>query len=302
MLEFTHLIGIGLALTAAVSNALTQLFIRVGSKKGATANVVIVVMILNTVILTPIVLAVYYPHYHITQTSLVSFVLAGVLGSLFGRVFMYISIRKIGASRTAPLVSSQALFATILGIAFLGESLATVHFIGIVFVLFGIGFIAYETSNDGSKQLNTWELVTSLSLPFGAALMFGVEPIFATYGLRAGTAAPIGLVIKIISATVGFLVYLWWQNNLPDYSLLRDDSLKWFVIAGLANTVFLFAYYSALEVAPVNIVVPVQITSTLWIVILSALFMPRNLETVSWSLFFYIVIVFIGITLITLFG
>lgn len=300
MLVDLTIVAILLSGGAALANAITQLFVRIGTEEGRASDAVFVVMIVNLIVLVPAILLLYYPDYGLTRRSWLAFVAAGILGTLLGRAFTYTSIDRIGASRTAPIVASNALVATVLGIVLLDESLTAAHAIGIVLIVCGVAAIAWETGHENPENLSRRELLIGLLIPFGAAVAYGWEPIYASYGFEEGTPAPVGLVVKTVSATLGFALYLRWQNTLPDPRTLFDG--WWFVLAGIANTLFLLGYYVALSIAPVNVVVPIIITQTLFVVLLSALFMPQRLEAVTWKLAVASTVVVVGVVLVSVFA
>ena len=300
-IEPTHLIAVFLALSAAMTNAVSQLCLRIGTNKGKTVNAILIVMIINVVILFPIILFVHYPDYQLTGVSLVSFIAAGIFGTLMGRTLMYTSISKIGASRTAPIVATQAIVATALGIILLDESLTYLHLVGILLTVVGVSVIAWSTSQD-SRRITQHELLIGLLIPFGAATAYGTEPIYASFGLEANTPATVGLIIKTIAALFGFVFYLRLRDALPSRNIFSTDTTKWFIFAGFFNTFFLLCYYIALDIAPVSVVVPLHITSTLFVIILSFLFMPKHLEKIDWKLTVSSIVIVTGVALIVLSG
>lgn len=297
-----HLLGIGIATIAALASASQLLLVRKGTDAGRAYDAVLIVMLVNVVALVPLVGVYYYPEYHLTRVSWVAFIAAGLFGTLLGRACQYASVDRIGASRTAPIVASNAIIATVLGVLVLGETVTGVHGVGVVLVVGGVAAISWETTHENPDDLNTRELLLGMLLPFGAALAYGMEPIFANLGFAEGTPAPVGLVLKTIAATIGFLLYLAWRSSLPPLGSLRTGNSWWFVLAGIANTTFLLAYYVSLAIAPVSIVMPIIITNTLFVVVLSALFMPQHLERVTWRLAAAAGIVVVGVGLITVFG
>jgi len=302
MLGVPHLLAVGLAITAALSSAASNLSVRRGTEEGRTYDAVFVVSLTNVAILLPIVAVRYYPHYGLTWTSLVSFAVAGVLGTLIGRALMFTSIARIGASRTAPIIASWALFSTLLGFVFLGEGLSPVHGVGVLLVVGGVAVIAWRTSNDDARSLSRRELLVGLAIPLLAAIAIGWEPIFATVGFAQGTPALVGLVVKSVAAATGFGLYLWYHGELPRATHVVGSKGRWFVLAGATNTVFLFGYYAALSIAPVNVVSPIIVTNTMFVVVLARLFMPRHLERVDWQLVAAAAVVVAGVLVITVFG
>lgn len=302
MIDPTHLLGVAIAAVAALASASQLLFVRKGTDAGRAYDAVLIVMLVNVAVLVPLVSVYYYPDYQLTRRSWLAFVAAGVFGTLLGRAFQYTSVDRIGASRTAPIVASNAIVATALGVLVLGETVTGIHAVGVVLVVSGVATISWRTTRENPDDLDTRELLVGLLFPFGAAFAYGAEPIFANVGFDEGTPAPVGLVLKTIAATLGFLLYLAWRDALPTRASLRTRNSRWFLLAGLANTAFLLAYYVSLSIAPVSIVVPIFITNTLFVVILSALFMPRHLERVTWRLGAAAAVVVVGVGLITVFG
>lgn len=301
MLEVAHLDGVLLALGAAVSAAGQSLLVRKGTDEGSATEAVLVVISVNFLLLLPVVLLAYYPDYGLTTRSWLSFVAAGLVGTLLGRVFMYTSIDRIGASRSVPIVASNALIATVLGVVFLDESLSPIHGLGVLLVIGGVAGIAWETSQSAAA-LDRRDLAVGILIPLTAAMAYGWEPIFASVGFAGGTPAPVGLLVKTFAALCGFVLYLRWRDALPGLTTLRSRNVRWFLLAGVGNTMFLVGYYVALSIAPVSVVTPIIITNSLWVMVLSAVFMPSRLERVTWQLAVAGAVVVGGVILITAFG
>lgn len=298
--QASHLVAIGLMLVAAFSLAIQNILIRKGTETGRAYDAVIIVMMTNIVVLVPIIAVAYYPDYGLTWRSVVSFTAAGLLGTMVGRAFKYVSIGRIGASRTEPIINSNALVSTVLGIILLGEHTVPAQLLAIVAIVVGIVLISLETTRDNPHDLSRPQLALGLLLPFGSAVAYGFEPIFVNYGLSAGMPAPVGVVVKTIAATLGFVGYLAYADAFPNVMDTSVGNVKLFVLAGIGNTVFITGYYLALALAPVSVVVPIIPTSTLFTVVLAALFMPNRLERVTARLVLSAVLVVCGVVVITI--
>lgn len=294
-----ELVGSALALMAAISVAMTNLFIRKGTDSGRAYDAVFIVMVVEVVLLTAPIAVGYYPAYRLTPVSIVAFAAAGLVGTMWGQIFHFQSIDLIGASRAAPIVASWALVSTVLGAILLDEVITAQHALGVICVVVGVAAIAWETSQDAPGNPSRRELLIGLALPFAAAVAYGLEPILAKLGLGAGTPAPVGLVVKTVAALIGFAGYLAWRDNLPAVARLRSTSGRWFVLAGVTTTLFLIGYYLGLALAPVSIVAPIVATNILFVVVLSAVFMPQRLERVTWRLVAAATVVVVGVVLIT---
>lgn len=297
--QASHLAAIGLMLVASFSLATQNILIRKGTDTGRAYDAVIIVMLTNIVVLVPVIAVAYYPDYGLTWRSVVSFTAAGLLGTMAGRAFKYVSIGRIGASRTEPIINSNVLVATVLGVFLLGEYIGATQFLAIVAIVAGIALISLETTRENPHDLSRRQLALGMLLPFGSAFAYGLEPIFASYGLSTGTPAPVGVVFKTLAATVGFVGYLAYTDALPSVTETDVGDAKIFALAGLGNTVFITGYYLALSLAPVSVVVPILPTSTLFTVLLAALFMPHRLERVTVRLVVSAVLVVCGVVALT---
>lgn len=296
-----HSLGIALSVVAALAFAGQYLCVRLGTDRGNVTDVMLLSLACNVILIGPAAAIVHYPDYALTRLSVLSFVAAGLSGSLLARVCMFKSVETIGASRTSPVVSANVFFATLLAIAFLGETLTHAHLAGIVLIVCGVAVISWETATDDPDRLFR-EVGLSLLLPLAAAAFIGFEPIFVSMGLSEGTPLLPGFAIKASVATLGFVAYLRLSGARPTESFRRSPELKWYLGAGVTSTVGIGAYFAALEIAPVVIVVPLLQTSPLLVVVLSAIFLPRRLEQVTWRLAAAACVVVVGATVVSLSG
>lgn len=296
-----HLAGITLATVAALAFAVYMLCVRLGTRDGDVLGVMLVSLLVNVVVIVPLV-GVFHGLPTVTGQSLVAFAAAGLFGSLLARVVIMKSIETIGASRTSPVVASNVLFASAFAIVLFDERLTAVHFLGIVLIIVGVAVITWETSDDPDVGISSREFGLSLTLPVLGAFLLGVEPIFVNLGLDGGSAVLPGVGIKAVAATTGFVLYLLAADGLRSDMLRWGPGMQWYLGAGLTSTLGIVAYFAALEVAPVVLVVPLLQTSPLIVVLLSALFLPAHLERVSSRLVVGALVVVLGATLVSLYG
>lgn len=290
--------GVVLAVLAAFGLACQTLAIRLATRRAATTDVLFVVMLVNVVVLVPVV-PFLADDLAITPTSVLAFTAAGVVGTIVGRLLFYSAIKRVGASRAEPFRATMPLHATILAVLLLGEFVTGLQIAGIVLIVVGIALVSWEGSITAAAN---GEVASrgALALALVAAFFFGLEPIFATVGLDEGTDMFVGLAIKTVTAFVAYTTFLRWRNQLPAVTL-QTDNLHWYVLAGLANTGFLLAYYAGLNVSRVSIVVPIMQTSPLIVIVLSAIFL-RRLERVTPRLVGAATVIVAGAVLVTVTG
>lgn len=302
MIPATHLLGIVLALGSSLALGVQNVAISKGTDSGRAYDAILVVMFTNIVVLLPVVGLYYFPNYGLTTRSGLSFIAAGIFGTLLGRGFKYVSIDRIGASRTEPIIRVSALVAAIFGVVLLGERMVPIQFIAILAIIGGVGFISLETTRENPRNLSRRNLLLGTMFPFAGAVAYGIEPIFASYGLETGTPAPVGVTIKTVSATLGFVGYLYISGAMPTVKDVLTGNSKFFVLAGFGNTAFILGYYTALGLAPVSVVVPILPTSTLFTLVLAAFVMPQRLEHVTPKLFGAALVVVAGVVTLIVAG
>ena len=59
----------------------------------------------------------------------------------FGRVFNFIGVARLGATKTTPLVNIAPLFTTILAVVFLHEQITLKIFLGMLSIVAGVAFL-----------------------------------------------------------------------------------------------------------------------------------------------------------------
>lgn len=293
-------LGMVLAVIAALSIACTSLSIRLGTDDGDPTAALVVVLGCNVAILVPIAAMYASAAPKLSLESALWFAAAGLTGTLLGRICYFTSITRIGSSRTEPIKATQPLHATVIAVLLFGERVTALHFAGIVLIIVGVAVVSREVSRNGSASGPNSR--RALLPGFAAAVFFGLEPILAKLGFADSDALFAGLTLRIVVAAAAFLAYLWFRDALPAMSQLGGTNARWYVAAGVANTLFLLSYYGALQIAPVSIVVPIIQTSPLVVMVLALLFLPDQLERVTRCLAAAAAIVVVGAVAVTLFS
>lgn len=274
-------VGVLLAAFGACALAVQSLSIRYGTITSASSEALVVVLAVNVLALVPGAFLLGSPIEELTRKSLAAFTAAGLLGTMVGRAMHYEGIKRIGSSRAEPIKASQPLHASLVAVIVLGEVVTAGHLASMIAIVVGIAVISYEHGRSGSENGAGY---VGLAFPFAAAFFYGIEPTLAKIGFGEGSAVLTGLAVKTVSAGIGFLTYLWWTRGLPDLRTVDRRELPWLVAAGVANTLFLLGYYSALELEPVSLVVPLVQSSPLVVILLSVLFVSDDLERITWRL------------------
>lgn len=266
--------GVGLAVLAATGLAVQGLAVRLGTADRPVVDVLTVVFGVNLLVLLPAAAVAGPPGGRLTPVALAAFAVAGVLGSLLGRACYFVGIARLGASRAEPLRALFPLFALAAAVFVLDETVTPRLLGGVVLLVVGGAVVASEARGSpataGGRQL--W---IDLSFPLAAAVLYGIDPVVTKLALLDGGPAVAGLAVRTAAAASVFAGYLGWRavrdGRRPSVSVDR-----WVVVAGLANTGYLLAYFGALDRAPVVVVTPVMGVSTLFVVAGAATFRRAN--------------------------
>ncbi|TQQ82762.1 hypothetical protein EGH24_04790 [Halonotius terrestris] len=294
-MQVGSLVGVGFAVLAALALAAQSLAVRVGTKTQSVAAVTAVMYAVNLVVLLPLAAVVAYPDFALTPRAVVAFAVAGLLGSLVGRLCYFIGIERLGSSRTEPLKALFPLVAVGTAVVVLGEEVTATLLAGVVLLVLG-GAVVTLDSRDSPTTPQGRDLWIALAFPLAAAFFLGVDPVFTKIGLAEGTSPLVGVTIRILAAGAGFAAYLLWRPaRTGGFESLQVT--RWLLVASVANTVYLLAYYAALARIDVAVVTPVLGLSTLFVVAGAAVFLQGD-ERVTWRLVGATVIVVAGVVLV----
>ncbi len=226
----------------------------------------------------------------LTVAGVVLFALAGLIGTVAGRLLRFVSIEKVGASIAAALNNLHPFFATALAILLLGERVTAPILAGTVVIVIGTILLSEGGRRIGFRR---WQL----ALPVLSAACFGVVAIVRKLGLSETGVVP-GSAINVTTALIAFTVLLAAVRRGGDVLACRGRSLAWFIAAGFAENAGVFLNVVALSVGSVSVVAPLLGTAPIFVLLLSFAFL-RSLETLSGRVILGTVLIVLGVYLIT---
>jgi drug/metabolite transporter, DME family len=218
------------------------------------------------------------------------FVLAGLIGTVTGRLLRFVSIETVGASIAAALNNLHPFFATALAILLLGERVTAPILAGTVVIVIGTILLSEGGRHIGFRR---WQL----AVPVLSAACFGMVAIVRKLGLSEMGAVP-GSAINVTTALIAFTVLLAAFRRGGDVLACRGRSLAWFIAAGFAENTGVFLNVMALSVGSVSVVAPLLGTAPIFVLLLSFVFM-RRLETLSGRVILGTVLIVLGVYFIS---
>lgn len=293
------LLGVAFAIVSAFGLAGQALGIRLATRRGESAHVLLVNIGITAVVFV-ILSVVFVQKPIVTPRSVLAFVGAGLVSFVVARGLYFAGIKRVGASRSEPIKASMPLHATVFAVLILGEDVTGPQFVGILLIIVGIALVSWEGAQ-ADHLVGKSVPWFGLSLPLVAAVFFGLEPILASIGFREGTSILVGGAIKSVAGVIILFGFLIARDSVPRYSDLPTGDVRWYIFSGFASSVSMLAYYGGLNVARVSIVVPIMQMSPLIVVSFSAVFL-RGLERVTLRLVVAAAVIIVGAVIVTVVG
>jgi uncharacterized membrane protein len=278
-----------LALLAALISAVATILIQKGLRGGGdTYTGFWINLVVGTIGLWSAVLLMGHPARPTAQ-AIAFFVLAGLIGTVGGRLLRFMAIEKVGASISAALNNLHPLVAAAVAIPMLGERLTVPTLAGTVVIVSGAALLSAGGRRIGYRP---WQL----ALPLLSAMCFGVVAILRKLGL-SGTGAVLGSAMNVTTAFVAFTAILLAFGR-RDAMVGRGRPLAYFVAAGVAENLAVFITVVALGAGRVTVVAPLTATSPVFVLLLSTLFL-RGVEKLTWRIVLGTILIVAGVYLIT---
>ncbi|MGH7773177.1 MAG: DMT family transporter [Candidatus Binatia bacterium] len=215
----------------------------------------------------------YFPFHQLRSPAVIYFLLSGCLQPLLARIFYYVGLVRLGASRAGPLRGSSPLFAVILAVVFLKERPSLVVYGGTAVIVASVWLLSWRRS--GENEWKLFDIIFPLSAAFVAAvsqnlrkggLLILPDPYF---GAAVSTTTSL-ILFGISLLAVGKIQLLW-----P-----RRESLPFFGSAAFVSAFAQLLNFAALNMGEVSVMVPLMDTTPLFTVLFSAFFL-RGQEKVT---------------------
>ncbi|MEC9287384.1 MAG: DMT family transporter [Chloroflexota bacterium] len=228
----------------------------------------------------------------------------GVINFLGGRSQNFLASNLIGASRSSLFISTQAPFAAIFAVAFIGETLNPLVGLGTAGIVCGLLLASGASILEGWRADKIYLLGYMMAL--GAGASYGATNVMAKQAIGVYdspiviTALSMLVGIIVISPLVGASAIHSGVIRDKDQGLLRSLlSLRFVALAGLSSGIAVIALYFAVQRADVVVVSPIVSSSPLVTLFLSHLFLSR-LEQVTPQLVAGTLLAIVGVILVVL--
>jgi drug/metabolite transporter, DME family len=227
-----------------------------------------------------------------TATAVGLFVLAGLIGTVAGRVLRFFAIEAVGASITGAFANVTPLVSSALAIVLLGEHVTVPVVLGTLIIVVGATLLSFGGRSLGVRPVQLW-------LPILSATCFGIVAILRKIGL-AGMAPVPGTAVNVTTALVAFTGFLL-ASGQGAAMVCRGRSLASFIAAGVTENAGVFLVVLALSLGTVSVVAPLTNVTPLFVIVFSLLFL-RGVETLNARVIGGSALIVVGAVLITALG
>ena len=206
--------------------------------------------------------------------------LGALLGGPVAMTCYLLSIATAGVAVTTTVTACYPLLGAALSVLILKEKVGRRTWIGLSLCLVGIALTAYSPE-EGSMGSFAWNSLLFAGL---AAVGWASESVVCAYGMRAdGIAPPTALLIRESTSAIAYLViisvFTFWINGAEAESLqqlftISRPTALLLLTAFIGMSSFL-AWYTAIDTIGPARALGLNVTYSVWGVILAALFLDQ---------------------------
>ena len=201
--------------------------------------------------------------------AIAAFMAAGIVHFLLGWTFLNLSQKRIGAARTAPLLTLSPLFGLAIAAVTVGDLPSAAAVAAIAPMVAGAWLVA------GGRRVRPADAVFGL----GCALMWAISPVFTVEGLD-GIASPLlGVTLGMVASAAAYGVAMGATRR--SIAGIARGALAFKLIAGLLVALATWFRWIALDDASVGVVLALSLLSVPTVLFLAPLMVGRHLERVG---------------------
>jgi drug/metabolite transporter (DMT)-like permease len=258
---------------SAVTYALSYIFVKKGqlSKKGADDDALLPVLFVSACVLLAGLLTdgnggddSERPDFWFHGVVFCG--LAGVSGTFLGRLALYGSMDRIGASRAVAIKNMSPIATVVISSLFLGETFHWTDILGMGFVAAGVFFLVWDTEVSEENRSLLKIARHGFALAAYSAMFHAIGHVFRKFGIGHVSSAVVSAFIDVLAAFFLYAAFLWKTGKLK--RTLRSGAL-WnphYVLGGIfsaAAILFFFLAAHGMQVSHVSVIVGTEPLITL---------------------------------------
>jgi drug/metabolite transporter (DMT)-like permease len=202
------------------------------------------------------------------------FALAGVIHFVLGWLLLNVSQARIGASRTAPLITLTPLFGVVLAVITLGELPKATALVAIVPIMVG----AWLLASRGSGQV---ALERDSVFAFGTAFMWSLSAVLTVKALEGLDSPLLGVTLGLLAATATLGGALLARGSLGAIRSIARNTMALKVSAAVLVAFATWFRLLALGETDVAVVLATNLVAVPITLVLAPMMVERHLEQVD---------------------
>lgn len=248
------------ALGSALCFAISNVTVTRGAPRGAADNGAFLSLLLTTAIAGAcwVGLGAARGFAPVTGAALLWMAAAGVLTAFIGRVFLFESIQRLGPVRATAIKRLNPLFALLLGVVVLGETISGWGLAGVLLVLGSFALLVHAQlaqRKPADEGASAWRQLLNLGYLYGpvSALGYALGYLLRKWGLRE---TPDPFLGAMVGTLVGAALFLLAARFSGAYRAAVGATFRtpnrWLFAAGVAASLGQILYFAALNVSPMS--------------------------------------------------
>ena len=235
--------------------------------------------------------------------ALGEFAVAGLVHFFLGWTLLNASQKRIGATRTSPLLSAAPLFGAVIAALTIKEVPGVISLLGVALIMVGVYVVTLDRAPAQAlataRGARTGGLVDkadgvsrdALAVPqarswnaylfgLGTALCWAISPIFIRRGLDGLPSPLLGVTVGLLVAVAAYAVALPFLRR-PTAAPRSGQALAWKAVAGVLVGLSTWTRWYALSLEPVVVVLGLGLLSVPTVILLAPLLLGQHLERVT---------------------
>jgi drug/metabolite transporter (DMT)-like permease len=199
------------------------------------------------------------------------FAIAGVIHFVLGWLFLNVSQMRIGASRTAPLITLTPLFGTVLAVVTLGEMPSAAALGAIAPIMLGAWFLASRGGGD-------FRIERDSIFAFGTAFMWALSAVLTVEALEGLDSPLLGVTLGLLAATAALGGALVARGSLGAIRSIARNALALKLLAAVVVAFATWFRLLALDETDVAVVLATNLIGVPITLVLAPILVGRHLE------------------------
>jgi drug/metabolite transporter (DMT)-like permease len=209
-----------------------------------------------------------------TGGAIAIFALAGIIHFVLGWLLLNVSQARIGASRTAPLITLTPLFGVVLAALTLGELPGAAALAAIVPIMVGAWILATRGGGDFTIERDS-------IFAFGTAFMWALSAVLTVEALEGLDSPLLGVTLGLLAATAALGGVLFARGSLGAIRSIARNTLALKLLAAVLVAFATWFRLLALDETDVAVVLATNLLAVPITLTLAPLMVGRHLETAN---------------------